>query len=175
MPTQYTPQQIHAVEQKLPPELKEAIYSAQTAEIVANACEQYGIGDHRIGQIKGLVDDVLMGFLVPADFEQAVRERVSLPKLLVKPIASEINRLVFFPVKAQLMQIHQMPGSPEQNQNKDIAVPTPRHRDAQPSRQQELATDADTAPEDEYIVQEETPAPKTPTPMQPDAYREPIE
>ena len=121
----YPPEQIQKLYEKLPSELKTALFSEETAEVISNTCEQYGIEDERVSQVAKHVGDVLTGFILPSEFEDTLRQNVGLPEVLVKAITREINRFVFFPHKAALEQLHAKFGE----QESEIEIPTPRHSD----------------------------------------------
>ena len=108
MPRQYTQEQLDKMQEKLPEELKEAIFSMETAEEIGKTCESYGIADNRVGQVSDLAGHVLMGLLLPQDFAGVLEKEVQLPKVLAKAIARDLNRLVFYPVKPALEQLHKM-------------------------------------------------------------------
>jgi len=140
----YPQEQLQKLYTKLPKELQDAVFSEETAEVIGNACEQYGIEDERVPKIAKYVGDVLMGFILPLEFEGAIRKNVELPEVLVKPIASEINRFVFFPVKKQLEQIHIRPGE----EKAEVGIPTPRHSDRAEAPQE-------TEAQDDYMIRGE--------------------
>ena len=159
---QYPPEQLQRLLEKLPKELLDTIYSEQTAETIGNICEQYGIEDERASDIAKYAGQVLVGLLLPSGFEDAIRKNVELPEVLVKAISSEINRFIFYPVKASLEQIHKQVGAKETEKGA-VEIPTPRHSDR-----------------DDYVVQPE-PAQSSESVEAdedrkgPDTYREPIE
>ncbi|MDO8474115.1 MAG: hypothetical protein Q7S62_00980 [bacterium] len=108
MPRQYTQEQLDKIYEKLPEELQEAIFSMETAEEIRNTCESYGINDNRVGEVADRVGYVLMGLLLPQEFSGVLEAEVKLPKTLADAISRDINRLVFYPVKPALEQLHRM-------------------------------------------------------------------
>ena len=92
--------------QKLPEELREALFSGETAEHVFDACTRNGIEDARISEVGRLVGKVLVGLLLPEEFQGALIKEVRLGRVAAEKIARELNRFVFFPVKAVLAQLH---------------------------------------------------------------------
>ena len=142
----YSDEQLNTLHENLPKELLDALYSEQTSEAIGNVCEQYGVEDMRVSVIAKYAGQVLMGLILPSEFEDAIRKNVELPEVLVKAIASEISRFVFYPVKASLEQIHKQVGEKEEIARVDI--PTPRHSDR-------AGTPQGTEEQDDYIVQQE--------------------
>lgn len=108
MPITYAQEHLDKIYDKLPTELQEAIFSVETAEGIDSVCATYGITDNRVGEIATRVGHVLMGIILPQEFEQILKEEISLPKILAQAIARDINRLIFYPVKPILEQLHQI-------------------------------------------------------------------
>ena len=108
MPLQYTQEQLDKIYEKLPEELKEAIFSVETAEEIGDTCESYGITDNRVGEIADRVGYVLAGLMLPQEFAQVIETEVKLPKVLAQAIARDLNRFVFYPVRPALEQLHRM-------------------------------------------------------------------
>ncbi|MBI4101374.1 MAG: hypothetical protein HY443_00225 [Candidatus Nealsonbacteria bacterium] len=108
MAKQYSPEKLAELFEKLPEELRETIFSVETAEAIRNACETYGIEDERVGKIGELAGKVLMGLLLPEEFPEKLESEVGLPKVLSQVIGREINRFVFYPVKPALEQLNKI-------------------------------------------------------------------
>lgn len=106
---EYTPEQLEQIFQKLPEELKEAIFSLETAKAIAAASEKHGIVDNRLGSIGKYTGEVLMGLIAPVELQEALEKRVGLKTPVAQDILKDINRFVFFPVKAALEQLHEIP------------------------------------------------------------------
>lgn len=109
MPIQYTQEQIDRAINSLPEELKEALFSIETADAIRNACTKQGVVDERLGKIAETTGYVLMGLVQPSQFENILKKDIGLKKMSAEEIAREINRFVFFPVKAALEQLHEIP------------------------------------------------------------------
>ncbi|MDD5144609.1 MAG: hypothetical protein PHW72_00515 [Candidatus Pacebacteria bacterium] len=86
--------------EKLPQELKEALLSPSTAESIGNVCEKNEVD--LPSDISLLVGEVLLGILPPENFQERIEKELDVEKEKAKQIAEEINRYVFFPVKASL-------------------------------------------------------------------------
>ena len=105
MATKYTPEQIDKILQKLPQELHEAIFSMENAQHIWDIREKYGVVDKKGEQIPAYVGYVLMGLILPQEFEELLQKEIKLPKKAAQEIAREINRFVFYPVKPALEQL----------------------------------------------------------------------
>ena len=121
---QYTREEMQKLYTKLPQELKDIINSADTGEHLSNACERNGVPDELIPHVAKTVGNVLMGASLPTEFQGALVKEVGLKKSVAQAVAHEINRFIFYPVKLQLEQIHQVPGSDNKTA---VGIPTPRH------------------------------------------------
>ena len=175
MPTQqYNQDQLWKVFETLPEELKQAVFSAENADHTLSICEKYDIEE--CSQLASIVGLVLMGVMLPSDFEEALQKNLGLDQETAQRIAQEINRFVFYPVKAQLEQIHQVPGETgQQQEGKNLGVPTPRHSDR-------VAAPQKTEAQNDYMIQEEPNEKRkekretfTEEQGKQDSYREPIE
>ena len=167
MPTQpYNQDQLWKVYETLPEELKQAVFSAENADHTFSICERYGIEE--CSQLASLVGLVLMGVMLPRDFEGALQKDLGLDQETAQRVAQEINRFIFYPVKQQLEQIHKAPGEKAEGK-KDLGVATPRHSDAkQITEDTYVVTETEEQPQEEPLVEE----PKT---KEPDPYREATE
>ena len=108
MAKKYSQSQLDQIYEKLPEELKEAIFSVETAENIGETCESYGITDNRVGEIADHVGHVLMGLLLPQEFAGVLEREVKLSKTPAELIARDLNRLIFFPIRPALEQLHRM-------------------------------------------------------------------
>ena len=179
MQKQYTREELWKLYDKLPQELKEAVFSNETAEHNWGACERNQVSTDKVSLVASQVGNVLMGLVLPKDFQSVLQKEVGLKPAVAQAVAQEISRFVFYPVKAQLEQIHQTPGeTPQEQKVKDLGVPIPRHSD------RTRIAKKPAAPSD-YVVQEEEQNEKgqeinevfTEEQGEPkkDTYREPIE
>ena len=108
MATKYTQQQIDKVLESLPEELQEAVFSVETAKRLYDIYNESGVADERAWKISEYVGYVLMGLVLPQEFEEILQKEIKLPKKVSQEIAREINRFVFYPVKPALEQLHRM-------------------------------------------------------------------
>ena len=143
---QYTKDELWKIYEKLPQELREAVFSEQTADDILNSCERNDV--ERVSDVAHYTGFILMGLILPQDFAKTLQERVALPKDTAESVARDINRLVFYPVKPALEQLHRM----EIEVTAKVVTPQPGEQNEQPEEQEK--------PEE---------------PRGPDSYREPLE
>ena len=108
MTKRYTKEQVQKAYEKLPEELQEALFSIETTDAVANASTRQNISSLNHTKITEYVGYVLLGLILPQDFEGLLQEEIGMSKKIVKEVAREINRFVFYPVKPALEQLHQV-------------------------------------------------------------------
>jgi len=106
MPTSYTKEQAQRALEKLPEELQEALFSIETTDAIWNACAKQNISGPNHSKITEYVGYILMGLVLPQEFEQLLQKEIKLPKKVAQEVAREINRFVFYPVKPALEQLH---------------------------------------------------------------------
>jgi len=106
MTQSYTPQQYNELFDSLPEELQNAVLSLKTSNAIIDACKQQDITDERVSQIGKYAGDVLMGILLPQDYEETLRANIQITRAQAKEIAQDINRFIFFPVRPALRQIY---------------------------------------------------------------------
>lgn len=122
MAKKYNREQLWKLYEKLPEDLKEAIFSGDTAENLYEACARNGIEDDRIPEIARYVGRVLLGILPLDKFQKTLEEEVKLKKETAKRISREVNRFIFYPLKSSLEEISKTPGEPTPSVSR--AVPT---------------------------------------------------
>jgi len=106
MGTKYTQQQLNKALESLPEELGAALFSVETSEKLADVSERYNIYGEKGVLLSKHVGYVLMGLVLPQEFEQLLQNEIKLPKKTAQEVAREINRFVFYPVKPALEQLH---------------------------------------------------------------------
>jgi hypothetical protein len=107
MAKEYSQEKLWKLFEQLPQELKETVFSKQTAESVVEVCSANGIEDERISEIARYTGRVLMGILPLDEFETTIKKELKLTTEEAKKIAQEINRFVFYPVRSALEQLYQ--------------------------------------------------------------------
>jgi len=148
MPKEYLKDQLWKLFEKLPEELKELIFAAETAENIDNVCRRNNVTEDKMAEVAKSTGRVLMGLLPPSDFESVLLKEAKLRSDTAKNVAREINRFIFFPVKEILSQLYET----------EIAPP------ARPKEAVELEEKEKPAPQAEERI-----------PRRLDTYRETIE
>ncbi|MCD6410706.1 hypothetical protein J7K92_02060 [bacterium] len=90
--------------QKLPPVLKEMIFSPDTAEAIwgiAKICEI-----DRTATLAKIIGDVLSGFLPPEKFKEAAQKQLGLDEEKAKKLEIYVNHYIFDLVRDELNQLY---------------------------------------------------------------------
>ncbi len=106
MTKEYSKEQMWKLYENLPQELKEAIFSEQTAENIGGICDRNEIDGDKISEIARYTGRVLLGILPPDEFQETLEKELKLERGLAKKVGQEIYRIVFYPVKASLEELY---------------------------------------------------------------------
>ena len=105
MAKEYTKEQFWKLYEKLPQELKDALFTEETGDNIYDVCKRNKIEEH-LGEIVDYVGQVLLGVLAPEDFQNTLEEELIIEKDVAKKVAKEINRFIFYPVRPFLEQLY---------------------------------------------------------------------
>ena len=111
MPKKYTPEQFWKLYEKLPQELKDALFAEETGNAIYDICKRNG-AEENLDQIVEYVGQVLVGVLPPEEFQETLEKELKLEKDVVKNVAREINRFIFYPVKSSLEELYKIEIAP---------------------------------------------------------------
>lgn len=121
MTQEYTKDQLWKLYEKLPDELKEAIFSGDTADDIWNICERNEVNE--VSKVAKYAGYVLMGVLPPDEFQKTLEVEVGLEKEMAKRVAQEINRFIFYPVKPALEELYKVTITPPPAVPKVVSPP----------------------------------------------------
>lgn len=106
MAKEYTKEELWKLYEKLPQELKETVFAEETANNIYNICERNNIKDNRTSEVARYTGRTLLGVLPPDEFQETLKKEVKLEEGVAKRVAQEINRFIFYPVKASLEELY---------------------------------------------------------------------
>lgn len=166
--SKYTPQQLREIYLKLPEDVKEAMFSVDTAEIIRNIGEKHKLMIDKIGELADETGLVMLGLAHPSEFISHLADRLGVEKEKAKEIAEETNSKVFFPIRENLKKIHGVEEAapeggeprPEISGRETPTVITPEIPPIMPAA---LGPTAPEAPLTPLIPMGETPPAPTPT------------
>ena len=104
--SEYTKEQIWKLYEKLPDDLKEAVFAEKTANDIYSICTRNNIEEVKIPEVARLTGNVLLGILPPEEFRNTLKKELNLKKDIVEKIGFQIERMIFFPVKKELNEIY---------------------------------------------------------------------
>jgi hypothetical protein len=102
----YTQQQLLERYRKLPGDLKEAIFSVETAEIIQKISKKYGLHIDKMGELASETGLVMLGITHPRDFISNISSRLEISREKATEIAKDINNEIFSKVRENLKNIH---------------------------------------------------------------------
>jgi hypothetical protein len=111
MPEKYTNEQFWKLYEKLPQELKDAIFAEETGNNIYEICKRNGVEEY-LEEIVELVGQVLLGILPPDEFQEVLEKELKLEKEVAKRVSQEINRFIFYPVKSSLEELYKISITP---------------------------------------------------------------
>jgi len=111
MVRKYTSEQFWKLYEKLPQELKDALFAEETGNNIYDICKRYGILEN-LEEIVEYVGQVLVGVTPPDEFQEALEKELKLEKDIAKKTAQEINRFIFYPVKPLLEELYKIEIAP---------------------------------------------------------------
>jgi len=111
MPKKYTPEQFWKLYEKLPQELKDALFAEETGNNIYEICERNGISEN-LDQIVEYVGQVLIGVLTLDEFRQTLEKELELDPEVAKKVYQEIFRFILYPVKANLEELYKIEMAP---------------------------------------------------------------
>lgn len=102
----YTQEQLREKYNKLPEELKDAIFSEDVARAIRNISQKYKLPIDKTGELASEVGDVFLGITHPRDFTGNLAQRLRTDQLTTRNIAEDVNKEIFSPVRESLKKLH---------------------------------------------------------------------
>lgn len=109
----YTKEQFWKLYEKLPQELKDALFDEETGNNIYETCKRNGV-EKNLGEIVDYVGQVLVGVLLPENFQKTLEKDLKVKGEVAKKVAQEINRFIFYPVKPALEQLYKVEITPSE-------------------------------------------------------------
>lgn len=97
---------------ELPEDLKEAYFSVDISDKIAQIGEKHGLEVDKIGYLGEEVGYVLLGIAHPNKFIPNLADKLGINKIKAREIAEEINKEIFFPIRDSLKKIHNIRETP---------------------------------------------------------------
>jgi hypothetical protein len=124
----YTKSQLDKMFAELPDDVKEAMTSVDTVDILKEIQDKYHFHLDQIGDLSAEVGMLMLGATPPQRFISNVEKNLSITKEIATEIATTINEKIFKKVRHSLMELHAMTSSdtskPASGVVKEEAKPT---------------------------------------------------
>lgn len=138
--TKLTPQQLKEIYQKLPEDLKDAMFSVDSAEIIQSLGKKYNLAIDKIGELADETGLVMLGLTHPRDFISNLAQRLNVDKETARKIAEEVNTQIFATVRESLKKIHGIGATPTQPPPKEEILKEIEKADEDEPRQRREGT-----------------------------------
>lgn len=129
MTKEITKEEFWDLYEKLPPELKEAIFSVETADHISNICNRYEIQGEGISKVAKIIGDVLLGLLPLENLPNELDSVLTLEKDVIKKMNREVNRFIFFPIKTALKELYEQEDAEPRERKIQEEFPKSRAKD----------------------------------------------
>lgn len=120
----YTDEEFDKVFATLPEDVKEAMSSVNTVNIMMEMKTKYDLHIDQLGELSAEVGMLMLGAIHPQEFIGKVEAGLRIPRETAKLIAAEVNEKIFRPVRDSLIQIHKMK-KPESESPATVSAPMP--------------------------------------------------
>jgi hypothetical protein len=104
----YTKSQLDKMFSELPDDVKEAMTSVDTVDILKEIQEKYHFHLDQIGDLSAEVGMLMLGATPPQRFISNIEKNLNITKEVATEIATTVNEKIFKKVRHSLMELHQM-------------------------------------------------------------------
>ena len=122
----YSKEELSEAYKKLSPEIKEALLSIETAEIINNIGKKYNLHIDQIGELGTETGLIMLGLTHPTEFVSNLTKKLGVDRIVASQIAPDINDQVFLKIRESLKNTHKEPAKAESEETE----PTHPTRDA---------------------------------------------
>ncbi len=105
MAEEYSQEQLWKLYETLPEDLKDAIFSVDTANSIYETCKRSNL-EEKVSQVAKHTGYVLLGLLSPDEFAETLKKEMDLNADIAKKVSQEITRFVFYPLRTTLEELY---------------------------------------------------------------------
>ncbi len=103
-----TKEEYQKIFQSLPEDLREAIVSVNTAEIIQGLGKKYKLHVDKTAILGDEIGLVMFGLTNPKDFMINLKRRLEIPEDMARDLTAEINEQIFKSIRESLKKIHNL-------------------------------------------------------------------
>ncbi len=103
---EYTEEKLELAFDNLPADVREAMSSINTTNVVKNLGKKYSLHTDKVGELAEEIGLFMLGFTRPTDFLTQVQTRLGVPLETAGDIVKDVNIQLFFPIRESLKKIH---------------------------------------------------------------------
>lgn len=103
---QYTTKQLQEKYKSLPEDLKDAIWSAESAATIQSIGKKYGLNVEQTGKLASETGLVLLGLTHPKNYIKILSATITVDMDTARKIAEEVNNGIFSKIKEYLKKLH---------------------------------------------------------------------
>ena len=100
------PQQLKELYKKLPKDLQDAIFSADSGEVLRDIAKRRGLAIDKSGALADETGSVMLGLTAPREFIPNLKRRLGVDEKTAREIAVDVNDKIFAKVRESLKKIH---------------------------------------------------------------------
>ena len=104
----YTKSQIDKMYAELPDDVKEAMTSVETVDILKEIQEKYHFHIDQVGNLSAEIGMLMLGATPPQRFISSVQKTLEVSPEIAKEIATTVNERIFKKIRHSLMELHEM-------------------------------------------------------------------
>ena len=118
----YTKSQLDKMFAELPDDVKDAMTSVDTVDVLKGIQEKYHFHIDQVGDLSAEVGMLMLGATPPQKFISIVEKTLNIPAPTAKEIAGIINEKIFKNVRHSLMEIHKMTAEANSAEEKKLEI-----------------------------------------------------
>jgi len=104
----YTKEELLAKYNALPQELKAAMSSVESSDVIQEIGKKYNLRVDQIGELASETGYLLIGITKPGDYIKNLKQQLQIDLVKARDIALEVNEKIFSKVKESLKKIHNL-------------------------------------------------------------------
>lgn len=102
---EYTTEELDALVETLPDDVKNAIFSVDSAKIINEVGKKYGLHIDQIGLLAEETGNILLGISKPTEFVDHLQTKLSIERVRASEVAAEVNEKIFSKIRESLRNL----------------------------------------------------------------------